>query len=185
MPVPPEILKRRETAATRVFRVEELELRFSNGAERTYERLKPSPHQAVLVVPVLDDDRVLLIREFGAGVGAYQLGLPKGAVDAGEDILAAANRELMEEVGYGARQLTFLKSLTLSPSYMGHTINVILAWDLYEQRLPGDEPEPLEVVPWSLSDLGALVTREDVTEARSIAALYMARDYLAQPPATR
>ena len=178
MPVEPRILKRRETARSRLFRVEELLLRFSNGVERVYERLCHPAHGAVLVVPMLDDDTVLLIREYGAGIEGYHLGLPKGACHLGEDRLAAANRELMEEVGYGAHHLEFLKSLTLSPGYMGHDIDVVLARDLYEHRLPGDEPEPIEVVPWSLRDLPALVARDDFTEGRSLAALYLVRDLL-------
>lgn len=180
MPVEPQILKRRETAKTRLFRVEELLLRFSNGVERVYERLCHPIHGAVLVVPMLDRDTVLLIREYGAGVEGYQLGLPKGACEAGEDRLSAANRELMEEAGYGAHHLEFVKSITLSPGYMTHDIDVILAQDLYEKRLPGDEPEPIEVVPWPLSDLDGLMARSDFTEGRSIAALYMVRDILAR-----
>ena len=179
MPVPPQILKRRETARSRLFRVEELLLRFGNGVERLYERLLPPPHNAVLVVPILDDDTVLLIREYGAGVDGYELCLPKGAAEAGEDRLAAANRELMEEAGFGAHHLEFLKRISLSPSYMSHTIDVVLARDLYEKRLPGDEPEPIEVVPWRMSELDQLIARTDFSEGRSIAALYMVRDILA------
>lgn len=174
-------MKRTESAKTRLFRVEELLLRFSNGVERIYERLTHPPHGAVLVVPMLDDDTVLLIREYGAGVEGYELGLPKGACHAGEDRLIAANRELMEEVGYGAHHLEFVKSITLSPSYMSHGIDVVLARDLYEKRLPGDEPEPLDVVPWSMDRLDELVAREDFTEGRSIAALYIVRDMLGRP----
>lgn len=180
MPVEPQILKRKETARSRLFRVEELLLRFSNGVERVYERLCHPAHGAVLIVPMLDDDTVLLVREYGAGVEGYQLGLPKGACLPGEDRLLAANRELMEEVGYGAHHLEYLKSLTLSPSYMAHDIDVVLAQDLYEQWLPGDEPEPIEVVPWSLRDLPALVARDDFTEGRSLAALYLVRDLLSK-----
>lgn len=180
MPVLPQILKRRETAKTRLFRVEELLLRFGNGVERIYERLCHPPHGAVMIVPMLDDETVLLVREYGAGVEEYQLGLPKGACNAGEDRLAAANRELMEEVGYGAHQLEFIKSITLSPAYMSHDIDVVLARDLYKKQLPGDEPEAIEVVPWSLSNLDSLVFRSDFTEGRSIAALYIIRDLIAQ-----
>ena len=151
MPVEPTILKRRETARTRLFRVEELLLRFSNGVERIYERLCRPSHGAVLIVPMLDDDKVLLIREYGAGVEGYQLGLPKGACNAGENKLHAANRELMEEVGYGAHHLEFVKTVSLSPAYMEHDIDIILARDLYPHRLEGDEPE-LEVGGQALVD---------------------------------
>lgn len=174
----PEILKKELVVRSRLFGVEELHLRFSNGVERVYERLRNPPIQAVMVVPVLDEDTILMIREYGAGTEAYELGLPKGAVDGDETLVQGANRELMEEVGYGARQLTVLKRLTLSPSYMGHSLTVVLAEDLYPARLEGDEPEPIEVVPIRISELDDWVWREDCTEARSIAALYMVRDIL-------
>ena len=54
-----------------------------------------------------------------------------------------------------------------------------LKLNLYPEKLEGDEPEELEVVPWPISDLLSLTTREDCTEGRTIAALYIARDYLA------
>ncbi len=90
-----------------------------------------------------------------------------------------ANRELKEEVGYGARRLTPLHELVLSPSYMTNRAHVVLAQELSPERLPGDEPEELEVVPWRLSELHTLLGRADVSDGRSIAALFMAREYLA------
>jgi ADP compounds hydrolase len=178
MPVEPQIVKRKEVAKSRLFRIEELLMRFSNGAERVYERLCHPVHSAVMIVPMLDRETFLLIREYSAGTEDYQLGLPKGACEVGENRLDAANRELMEEVGYGAHHLEFLKNMTVSPGYMTHNLDVILAQDLYEKRLPGDEPEPLEVVPWSFSNLEELVARDDFSEGRSIAALFMVRDLL-------
>ncbi|WP_461481927.1 ADP compounds hydrolase NudE [Porticoccus sp.] len=178
MPTKPVILKRRPLARTRLFQVEQLELQFANGVRRTYERLKRPGVGAVLIVPMLDPETVLLVREYGAGVEDYQLALPKGAMDPGEDALQAANRELMEEVGYGARRLQVIKSLSLSPAYMEHDIQVVLAEDLYAKRLPGDEPEPIEVVPWAMRDLAALMSRDDFTEGRSVAALYLVRELL-------
>lgn len=166
--------------------VEQLSMQFSNGECREYERLGKRSKQraatgvsgAVMIAPVLDDNTVLLVEEYGAGIEDYHLALPKGAVDAGETILEAANRELMEEVGYGAHQLQPLKSLSLSPAYMSHGIELVLAQDLYPQQLPGDEPEPIRVVPWKLDNLAELVSRPDVHEGRSIAALYMVRELI-------
>jgi ADP-ribose diphosphatase len=174
----PKILKQRIVAQSRLFSVEELHLEFSNGVQTQYERLVGSSHGAVLVVPVQDDDTVLMIREYAAGTGRYELGLPKGRVEAGEKPLDAANREIKEEIGFGANNLTQLTSVTLAPGYFNHTTHVILAQDLYPERLPGDEPEPIEVVPWSMSDLPNLLNQEDFTEARSIAALFMAMSHL-------
>ena len=174
----PEILDSRVVARSKLFGIEELHIRFRNGEQRTYERLRTPPIAAVMCVPLLDDDTVVLIREYGAGMERYELTLPKGAYEHGEDWRDAANRELKEEAGYGAGKLSLLKEMTLSPGYMGHRIRCVLAEDLYEEKLPGDEPEPLEVLTWRLSDIDALVAREDVSEARVIAALYMVRDLI-------
>lgn len=179
MPTPPEILARRGTRDSRFLHVEEVDLAFSNGARRTFERLTASGMGAVFIVAMHDDDTVLLVREYGVGLDRYELGVPKGRIDAGETALEAANRELQEEAGFGARKLTPLTTLSLLPAYMTHKAQVILAQDLYPSRLPGDEPEPLEVVPWKLSELHLLLARDDVSEGRSIAALFIVREYLA------
>ena len=162
------------------YRMERLDLEFSNGERRLYERLHGRGHGAVAVVPMLDAETVLLVREYAAGVHRYELGLVKGRIDAGESPIEAANRELMEEAGYGARDLQVLRSITLAPVYMSHQTHLVLARDLYPQRLPGDEPEELEVIPWKLDDLGDLILREDFSEGRTIASLFIAREWLRQ-----
>ncbi|MFZ5560217.1 MAG: ADP compounds hydrolase NudE [Pseudomonadota bacterium] len=174
----PEILKKTVVAKSRFFTVEEIELRFSNGARRRYERLRGGAVGAAMIVPLFDDDTVLMIREYGVGVEDYTLGLPKGALEADETVEQGANRELQEETGYAARALTPLKALSLSPGYMGSRLMVVLAEGLYPSRLEGDEPEPIEVVPMKLSELEQWVWREDLHEARSVAALYLVRALL-------
>ncbi|HEX5124796.1 MAG TPA: ADP compounds hydrolase NudE [Rhodanobacteraceae bacterium] len=176
---PPIVHATRPAATSRFLRAEEVDLEFSNGERRTYERLKSSGLGAVIIVPMLDDDTVLLVSEYGAGTERYELGLPKGRLDRDETVEQGAVRELKEEVGYGAREVHILGTLSLSPAYMTAMTNIVLARDLYEERLVGDEPEELEVVPWKLSELHTLIGRPDVTEGRSIAALFMAREYLA------
>lgn len=174
----PTIHKTEIVARSKLFLVEALDLEFSNGEQRTFERLASRGYGAVLVVPMLDADTVLLIREYAAGTGRYELGLPKGKVDAGETLIEAANRELKEEVGYGSDNIRHLKSVSLAPGYMGHCTNLLLAQNLYPKRLEGDEPEPLEVVPWKLSELDKLVALDECSEGRSLLALYMVRDIL-------
>jgi ADP-ribose diphosphatase len=180
----PRILSSRTLARTRVFHIEELELRFSNGAEVTYERLRGSAGGAVLIVPLLDDQTVLLVREYVAGLDRYELSFPKGLVEKDESTEQAANRELMEEAGYAAGKLTHLMSMSLAPAYLDHMTHVVMAEDLYERRLPGDEPETIEVVPWKISAMDELTSRDDFSEARSIAALYIVKQQLADRKAT-
>ncbi|MEO7062425.1 MAG: ADP compounds hydrolase NudE [Dokdonella sp.] len=176
---PPVIHATRAIDASRFLRAEEVDLEFSNGERRTFERLQSSGLGAVIIVPMRDDDTVLLVREYAVGVDRYELGLPKGRLDRDETAEQGANRELKEEVGFGARQLQILTNLTVSPAYMTAMTHVVLARDLYPERLVGDEPEPLEVVPWKMSQLHTLIGRPEVSDGRSIAALFIAREYLA------
>ena len=163
------------------YRLERLDLEFANGERRHYERLHGRGHGAVVVVPMLDDDTVLLVREYAAGVHRYELGLVKGRIDAGETPAQAADRELKEEAGYGSRRIDVLRAMSLAPTYMSHQSWLVLARDLYPERLPGDEPEELEVVPWKLDALDELMLREDFSEGRSLAALFIAREWLRNP----
>ena len=176
----PKILARRDQDPGKLFKVEKLDLEFSNGEKRTYERLQSHGLGAVIVVPMADENTVLLVSEYAAGLHHYEIGLVKGRLEAGETILEGAQRELMEEIGYGASNLIELTQLSLAPGYMTHITHVVLARDLYPEKLEGDEPEVLEIVPWPIADLHTLVQRQDCTEGRSIAALYIVRDYLQQ-----
>ncbi len=176
MPKKPQLLHATVVAQTHVFKVEQLDLRFSNGVEVQYERLIGSRDGAVLIIPMVDEQTVLLVREYAAGGADYQLMLPKGRIERDEPPLDAANREMMEEIGYGAHQLTHLTTLTQAPSYQTHTTHIILAEQLYPQKEQGDEPEPLEVVPWRLDNLPALFATGEFNEARSVAAIYMVRE---------
>ncbi len=185
MPKLPKIHATRELDPGKLFKIEQMDLEFSNGEKRTYERLLSRGLGAVIVVAMQDDETVLLVREYAAGMHHYELGLVKGRLEKGETILEGAQRELKEEIGFGANDLLELTSLSLAPGYMSHVTHVVLARDLYPEKLPGDEPEELEIVPWSLADLYALVQRPDCTEGRSIAALYIARDHLAHDHPTR
>lgn len=176
----PEVLHSELIASTRIFRVERRDLRFSNNVEVSYERLIGSSEGAVLIVPLLDNNTVMLIREYAAGVHRYELAFPKGKIEPGEDLLEAANREIMEEIGFGAKNLRHLTSLTVAPGYLSHQTHIVLAENLYEEKRPGDEPETIEVIPWKIDQLLDLLNHEECTEARSIAALFMVREYLRQ-----
>lgn len=167
-------------ARTQQFYVEQVEITFGNAEVRLYERLVAQGHGAVLVVPVLDAEHFLLIREWCSGTERYELGFPKGKIDAGETPEQAGIRECIEEVGYRPASVSQLyqQPLTLSPAYMSNQIHVLLAQDLTPATADGDEPEPLEVVVWRWDALDALLLRDDFSEARSIAALWLAQRYL-------
>ena len=122
----PKILQKSVVACSRFFKIEKLQLKFSNGEEREFERMQGG-NAAVLVVPFYDDNTLLLIREYAAGTHSYELGFPKGLVDPGETPVEAANRELKEEVGFGATQFTELKKVVMAPSYFSSEMTLFMA----------------------------------------------------------
>ncbi|CAM4052659.1 MULTISPECIES: ADP compounds hydrolase NudE [Shewanella] len=173
----PQILHAEVVAQSRLFQIEQVHLKFSNQVERQYERMKGNTRGAVMVVPVHGEE-LLLGREYAAGTHSYELGFPKGLVDPGETHAQAANRELQEEIGFGARKLTHLMELSLAPGYFASKMQIFVAEDLYESRLQGDEPEPIEVVRWPLSQWSELLLEDDFSESRSVSALFLAQKHL-------
>lgn len=178
MPIKPDILKVDTPKTSRLFRVEQVDLRFSNGEERRFERLASSGRGAVMVVAIDHNQQLVLIREYATGFDDYVLTFPKGLIDPGESPIEAANRELQEEAGYAARQLHVIREMSAVPNYMGHSLTLVIATDLYEHRLEGDEPEPLEVVHYPLQNADTLAMRPEFHEGRAIAALFLTQQWV-------
>lgn len=93
-------------------------------------------------------------------------------------MLEAANRELMEEVGYGAGHFDVLAKLTMAPSYFSSRMNIVIAKGLYPKSLEGDEPEPLPQTRWPIARMMELLQQPDFCEARNVSALFLAHDFL-------
>ncbi|AZQ83066.1 ADP compounds hydrolase NudE [Colwellia sp. Arc7-635] len=174
----PQITARKQVAKSRLFAIEQIDLTFTNGENREYERMSGTGRGAVMIVPMLDADTMLLVREYCAGTHAYELGFPKGLIDAGESAAEAANRELKEEIGYGAEKLTLVHTVAMAPAFFDAQMTIFLAENLYAEKLVGDEPEALEIVPWSLTNYRQLLQEPDFNEARSLAALLLVKDQL-------
>lgn len=173
----PTIHKVEAVAHSRLFTVEAVDLEFSNGARRVYERMRSYGREAVMIVPIIDD-HLILIQEYAVGLESYELGFPKGLIDAGETPFEAANRELKEEAGFGAYQLETLGKLTMAPSYFSSQMNIVVAEGLYPEQLEGDEPEPLPQLRWPLDNLLALLDEPDFRESRNVSALFLVREWL-------
>ena len=169
----PEILNTTPVATSRLFSIEQVDLRFSNGTETCFERLVSQGAGAVMVVPMQNEQELLLIREYAVGVERYELSFVKGRIDPGETAQQAAHRELREETGFDAGRMEALAAVSLTPAYSNYRTHIFLARDLFSSPLPGDEPEPLQTKSWPLSDLPALRDREDFSDARSILATYL------------
>ncbi|CEN32023.1 ADP compounds hydrolase NudE [Candidatus Westeberhardia cardiocondylae] len=159
-------------ANSRLFTIESIDLEFNNKKKRTYERLKPKNLETVIVVPIIHN-QLLLIQEYGIGTENYRLNFPKGTIKSEENIINAANRELMEETKFGAKKIVLLHKLFISPSYTPGTINIVLAKKLYKKELKGDEPESLPIIYWPVNHMLKLLNEPNFCDTRNVCALLL------------
>lgn len=169
----PVVIESHTLAKTALFEVSESVVRFASGAERCLERIKTRSGPTVLIVPMFQEDQLILIREYCTGTNSYELVFPTGTVGQDETIEAAANRELREEVGLSAKKISRIAQLKVFPGHFDHQTYAVLAQDLYPEKVVGDEPEPIEVVHVHISDVDTLLESGEFAEARSLAALFL------------
>jgi ADP compounds hydrolase len=147
------------------------------GYEATLYINAPS---GVMIVPVTPQGEVILISEPPAyGSGEMTLFLPSGALEPDEETALCANRELQEEIGFAAGRLDRLAALHPWVKYLTATLTVYLARDLTPSRLQGDETWEIvpEYVP--LDSFERLIAEGRLTDSTVIAALFLARQWLA------
>jgi len=126
--------------------------RHADGAEETREIVR---HQGAVAVVAHDDERVWLVRQPREAVDEPDLlEIPAGRLDvAGEAPLAAAQRELAEEIGRGARSWAPIVTYYTSAGFTDERVHLFLATDLYEHSAHSEENERIEVIGWPLPSL--------------------------------
>jgi 8-oxo-dGDP phosphatase len=137
---------------------------------------------AVAILAMDDDSTVLMIDQYRHAVGRRMRELPAGLLDKpGEDPLATARRELVEEVGYTAQEWWVLVDVVASPGFSDEAVRVFLARGLTEVgRPPGDEEEAdLSVVRLPLADAVRQVLAGDIVNASTVAGLLAGHAVLA------
>ncbi len=152
-------------------------VRLPNGAESSREYVVHPG--AVVVLAVLDNGALLFERQFRYPLRRSFLELPAGKIDAGEEILATAQRELLEETGHVARQWEYLGVMHPCIGYSDERIEIFLARDV--QRIAAqhlDDNEFLDVLELSPQAAREAVLRGEITDAKTITALYLGEPLL-------
>jgi ADP-ribose pyrophosphatase len=126
---------------------------------------------AVAVIPLLDDGRIVLVRQFRYPVGKVLLELPAGKLDAGESVLACGQRELLEETGYRAAEWAFAGTIHNAAAYSSESIHLWFARGLQAGPQQLDAGEFVEVVRHTDSELDALAVRGELPDVKTLIGL--------------
>lgn len=142
---------------------------------------------AVSIVPLFEDGTVVLVRQYRAPLDGYLLEVPAGKRDvANEEPIVTARRELAEEIGMTADHVELLAEFYNSPGFSDEHSYTFLARGLHETRMQRDgiEEQSMEIEHVPLSLVPALIQAGEITDAKTIIGLMMARERLANPPST-
>ena len=133
---------------------------------------------AVVVVAMLPNGHVVLERQYRYPLHQVFIELPAGKIDAGESILVTGQRELLEETGYSANNWVKLGLLHPCIGYSNEVIHMYLAQDLFAGAHKRDVDELLEVFDASIEDCLLMIENGQITDAKTIIALFFAEKYL-------
>jgi len=153
---------------------------FEDPSGGTFERDVVHHPGAVVVVPVIDGD-VILVRQYRAAIDAELLELPAGKRDVdGEPVETTAHRELAEEVGMTAGRMELLAEFYNSPGFCDEHTFLFLARDLTacELSAQGIEEQHMTIETVSLADVPAMIADRRLVDAKSIIGLCLAREVL-------
>lgn len=128
---------------------------------------------AAVVVPILADGRVLLERQYRHAVGRVFIELPAGKREPGEDALATAKRELLEETGYRAARWEHLATVHPAVTYTNEALELFLARDLAHVGAQLDDGEFVETFAATVDEALEWVARGELTDAKTLVGLLL------------
>ena len=157
----------------RVFSLEVETERFPNGTEHKVEIVRHRP--CVVLIPIQDDGRVVLIKQYRPSVKRDLWELPAGSIDPGESPDEAAARECEEEIGMAPHHLERLASLFPAPGYCDEEMIFFRAAELRppapDSRHQPDDDEDIQVNPVPIAEAKAMVTRGEIVDLKTAYAL--------------
>ena len=151
------------------------EVKLDNG--KTANREIVEHRGATAMVPLLEDGRVILIRQYRYAASTELLEIPAGTLEPNEEPENCARRELEEETGYKCREMKKMLEIFLAPGYSTEKIHIYLATGLSETKTRLEEDERIDVEKVPLSIVLELVKKGSIRDAKTIAGLYLASQF--------
>ncbi len=165
----------------RVIKLDQELVRFPNGSEGSLDMIRHPG--AAAVVPMLDrvsdpDPRIVMIRQFRHAADGSIWEIPAGTLSPGEAPEVCARRELIEEAGYQAASLEFLTDIFTAPGFTDERIHLYLATGLTPHVAAPEPDEFISIHEFRWSEIGRMIRRRDIRDAKSLAALMFVQSFL-------
>jgi ADP-ribose pyrophosphatase len=174
--MPFELLKSEVLLKGRAFAIRRDYLKTPAGRETKLEIIEHGG--SVVVIPVDENGNMLLVRQYRHATGGDLLELPAGTLDEDEDPEVCAAREIREETGMAAASLKKLGEFYLAPGYSDEFMIVYLATELSDSPLDADDDEFLSLEAVSIAEAIRMAESGQIPDAKSLAALFLARSSL-------
>jgi ADP-ribose pyrophosphatase len=174
--MPFELLKSEILLKGRAFAIRRDWMKTPDGRETKFDIIEHGG--SVVIVPLDSDGNLLFVRQYRHAAGVDLLELPAGTLEPGEDPTVCAAREIREETGFAAGRLEKIGEFYLAPGYSTEFMFVYLAQDLTYDPLEVDADEFLSVEKIPFEEAIQMAERGEMSDAKSLAALLLARKYL-------
>ena len=124
---------------------------------------------AAAVIPVMDDGRILMVRQWRNAIDKFALEIPAGGKDSiTEPSIECAARELEEETGYKTDKLEFLQTIVPAIAYSGEKIDVFVAFDLKKGIQHFDPDEEIELELFSVEELIEMIIKNEINDSKTV-----------------
>lgn len=148
---------------------------FANGNHEYWDYIHH--HGAAAVIPVLDDGRILMVRQYRNALERETLEIPAGKLDApGEPGIVCASRELEEETGYRCENLEWLISVRTTVAFCNEKIDVYVARKLESTEQHLDENEYVELEAYTVEELKKMIYAGEIEDSKTVASILAYED---------
>jgi len=167
-----QLLNRTVVYTGKVFSVAQHEVRLPDGRPNAYDLVEHN--NAVTILPLGEQGSIIFVRQYRLGAKGDLLELPAGVLHDGEDPALGASREVREETGFAAGQLTPLGGFFMAPGYSTEYMHVFLAAALTHDPLPQDDDEFLQVERIPAAQALDMARRGEFQDGKTLVALMLA-----------